>query len=118
MVGIIVKTKGETMKGRTHAERDKTTGKFLKATESPEEIRLGIEAFNEVIDIKKELKKLHILSMKYLRGTIQLDNAQANLLKEMYKQLSDKIVPNAKAGESGPAELDVVIKAPKKPKGT
>jgi hypothetical protein len=98
---------------RKMADRDEK-GKFIEAPTTPEEIRASFEAFNDVIDVKKELKKLHLMSMKYLRGTIKLDNAQAKLLNDMYKILTDKLAPNAKGGETGPSELDVVIKPPKK----
>ena len=100
---------------KTTPQRDPETGKFLKAY-SDEEVLAGIDAFNEIIPIKTELKKLHAIAMKSLRGTIQLDSAQTQLLREMYSTLSNKIVGNAKgSGDDGPQEIEIKIKAPKKP---
>ena len=101
---------------RKSAERDETTGRFLNATTDPAEIAASLDAFNEVIDVRRELKKLHLMSMKYLKGSLKLDAAQSRLLNDMYKILTDKLAPNARGGETGPTELDVVIKAPPKPK--
>ena len=79
-----------------------------------EEVLDGIDAFNEIIPIHQELKKLHAIAMKALRGTKKLDSHTTMLLKEMYSTLANKVVGNAKAGDTGPTEIDVVIKMPPK----
>ena len=93
--------------------RTDETGKFIpKYTD--EEVLDGIDAFNQIIPIHQELKKLHNIAMKALRGTKKLDSHTTMLLKEMYSTLANKVVGNAKSGEGGPTELDIVIKAPPK----
>ena len=101
---------------KAYRERDPNTGKFLP-NPTDDELVAGLDAFNQVVNVKKELKKLQLLSMKYLRGTIKLDNAQAQLLREMYRTLADKLVGNARSGEQGPQEISIKIKGPKKPRG-
>ena len=96
-------------------KRDPKSGKFLKAY-TDEEVLAGIDAFNEIIPIRAELKKLHAIAMKALRGTITLDSGQLQLLREMYSTLSNKMVGNARAaGDEGPQEIEIKIKAPKRP---
>ena len=61
--------------------------------------------------------------MKYIRGSLRdgrgksitLNKDQANLLIKYQESLMDKLSPNARGGESGPAVVDVVIKGPEKP---
>ena len=102
---------------RKQAERDEKTGKFLPAKEDPEEFTVGFDTWNDLINYKTTMKSVHLLYMKYLRGTVKLDNMQAKALMDLYKILSDKVAPNAKgAYDSGPSEVDVVIRAPKAPK--
>ena len=96
------------------AERDPKTGKFLKSADSPDDFTIGFDTWNDLINYKTTMKSVHLMYMKYLRGTIKLDNMQAKALMDMYKILTDKVAPNARGGDAGPTEIDVVIKAPKK----
>lgn len=93
--------------------RDAKDGKFIK-NYTDEEVLDGIDAFNEIIPIHKELKKIHTIAMKVLRGSKKMDSSTTMLLKEMYSTLANKVVGNAKSGDSGPSEVNVVIKAPPK----
>lgn len=56
---------------------------------------LDKKLFNEVIDVKKELQKLHRLNMRYIRGSLKLSTEQARTLRDMYRILSDKLIPDA-----------------------
>lgn len=101
---------------RKHPERDEKTGKFLPAKEAPEEFTIGFDTWNDLIKYKTTMRSVHLLYMKYLRGTVTLDSMQAKALMDLYKILSDKVAPNAKGSyDNGPSEVNVVIRAPKAP---
>jgi len=106
---------------RKMAERDEKSGKFLPE-KSDDEIIASINSLDEIIDVRKKIKTLDIMLMKYLRGTlkdgkgksIKLDKDQANILMRYQDSLMNKLTPNARSGETGPATVDVVIKGPTK----
>lgn len=100
---------------RKNAERDEK-GKFIQAPKTPDEFEIGFDTWSNLINAKLALKQTHLMYMKYLRGTIKLDNMQAKALVDIYKILTDKVAPNARGGDTGPTEVDVVIKPPEAPK--
>lgn len=108
---------------RKFAEKDKATGRFLP-NKTDEQIIASINSLDEVIDIRKKIRSLDVMIMKYIRGTLRntkgepitLSKDQAGVLIKYQENLMDKLTPNASGGQADEPKVDVVIKGPRKPR--